>query len=653
MPRGADRETLLRLGQRMLDTMAHRGPDGQGLWVDEKAGLVLAHRRLAIQDPSDAAAQPMATADGDQVLVFNGEVYNHAEWRGQLARDGCGFGHRGADGRPARSPGDTEALLHALRHWGPDRSCRRTRGMFAWAWLERSQGRLTLARDRLGKKPLVVAEGPWGMAFASQLSALLTLPMVGRRLRPQALDHYLRWGHAPVDHTLVAGVSRVGPGEVQVWEAARRTARRRYWQAEVVATMGARQRLAPGPETTARLEAVLAAAVRDRLIADVPLGAFLSGGIDSALVVALMQEQGDGRTLTYSIGFDDPHCDESPQAAAIAKALGTRHTSWTATGSQARDLLSQLPQITDEPLGDASQLPTTLLALQASASVKVALTGDGGDEAFGGYPRYRQAMGLLGAVSRWPAPLRHLGGLAISQVRPARWQSMADRLPVSMRPTLMASKVDKLQRWLQADGPLQRRLALMQRWDPAGLRGGRSEGGAASGPEADALCGVECDAGLHESERMQLQEMCDTLSADLLAKMDRATMWASMEARSPLLDDRVLALAWRLDPRLKAEGPRSKEILRQLLARRLDPALFDRPKRGFSAPLTRWLGGELKEPVDELLHSLCRHTHGRWRTGAITAAWAAQQSGRSHEVDRLWTLVALEGWRRRWGLELP
>lgn len=650
MPDSPDGAWLGEVAAAMAGRMKHRGPDGQGVWCDPQVGMALSHRRLAIRDTGATARQPMEHPGGRAVLVFNGELDNHVRWRAELIRSGCAMGHRDSDSRRVTySAGDTEVLLHALDEWGVDRVCHEALGMWSWAYFDRSSDQLVLSRDRLGKKPLYWIEASWGMAFASQLQAFQAIPQWQARVAPEGLAQYLKWGYIEGPSAILQGVRRVEPGQMLTFKHARFVEDRRYWSVDRSVEQGTRQRIHSPIEAQAAVLDTLRIAVIDRMQADVPVGAFLSGGIDSALVVALMQEQG-ADTSTFSIGFDSPDHDESDDARVIARTLGTRHHTTTVDAAVAADWLAQLPAIMDEPLADASLIPSAVLAQQAAQSVKVVLTGDGGDEAFGGYARYRLGGRGMRALAALPAGLRHGMANAMSRIEPAQWEWLAGRVGRRWRPTLPASKADKLVRWLRAENPEARSQVGLLRWDPTALWPAAP---LELGPPALAPASQMAAQMVSSSERLQLLEMRHYLCGDLLAKMDRATMWSSLEARSPLLDHRVVDLAWRISPAVKAEGPRLKEVLRLSLERYLPRALFDRPKRGFSAPIEHWLRRELHGPAQELLNSLMRHVDGRWNTELIERVWAEQQAGTAHHADRLWTLITLELWRRHWNLDLP
>lgn len=654
MNRSTDAGDVAALARGMSNTMVHRGPDGDGLWAAPELGMALAHRRLAIRDTGRTAAQPMIHPGLASVLVFNGEIDNHRSWREELLRGGCTMGHLQPGANTVQhSAGDTEALLHALSNWGVDRVCKVAQGMWAWALFDRDAQRLTLSRDRLGKKPLYWIEAEWGMAFASQLQALRSLPMLQPRVNPRALAHYLRWGYIEGPESILEGVHRVEPGQTVVFEQGRSVQRSQHWSVDRAVETGLGARITGAAQAEEQLHHTLRLAVADRLQADVPVGAYLSGGIDSALVVSLMQEQ-RGDTRSFCIGFDDPDHDESAQAQALATILGTRHETARVDGQAACALWPHLARIMDEPLADASLIPTTLLSQWASHSVRVVLTGDGGDEAFGGYPRYRTRHGVMGGFAALPAPMRRGMARGLESISPAAWGVAARAMPLAWRPTLPASKADKLARWLRAADEAQRLQAGLMRWEPSHLwHDAPADAPHPKTAEPAFNLTAAADSKLAPSEAMQRLEMGHYLSGDLLAKMDRASMWASVEARSPLLDHRVIDMAWRIPAALKADGPRLKEVLRRCLERHAPRNLFDRPKRGFTPPMARWLRHELRAPAQDLMESLLQHTHGRWNTMAMRHAWEGQLSGTRHEVDRVWTLLTLEMWRREWKLDLP
>lgn len=635
LPGGAPLERLQALLPAMRDTLRHRGPDDAGAWYDADAGLALGHRRLSIVDLSPGGHQPMVSADGRWVIAFNGEIYNHRELRAELERAGVGF----------RSSSDTEVMLEGFARWGVPATLQRLAGMFALALWDRQRRELVLARDRMGKKPLYVAAVPGGFAFASELKALQRVPGYDRRLSDAALQGFFRYGYVADDLCIHAATWKPMPGEwVQagadgVW---RRAA---YWSLEAAARAGAADRIDDPAAARAALLEVLRTATRQRMVADVPLGAFLSGGIDSALVVALMQEAAQRPTRTYSIGFEEATHDEAPVARAVARHLGTEHTELYVTRRDALDLVPRLPELFDEPFADASQVPTALLAALARPHVTVALTGDGGDEAFGGYVRYRSEGGLVGGLHRLPRPLRRGLAGALEWVPAAAWDQAAGLLPARRRPRFPAWKVAKLARVLRCDGAAERARLFLTLWDTAALLPGLPEA------RPEAALAAPADLDLAPSERMQFWETRHYLPGDLLAKMDRATMASSLEARAPLLDHRVVELAWRLPARCKAEGPSTKHILRELLFGYVPRALVDLPKQGFSAPVGPWLRTELRGLAEDTLAQGRRTLPDLLAWPVVDAAWRAHLAGRGGLTEPLWAVLMFVRWHERWQRE--
>ncbi|MEJ6002089.1 asparagine synthase (glutamine-hydrolyzing) [Paucibacter soli] len=629
---GGEAAVLKAYAQAMADALRHRGPDDQGLWLDENGPVALGHRRLAIVDLSPLGHQPMQSADGRYVLVFNGEIYNFQALRAELA----------ALGYPFRSRSDTEVMLAGFVHWGWEATLQRLAGMFALALWDRQERSLLLARDRLGKKPLYVVRRGAGLAFASELKALWTLPGFAPRVSAEAVEGFFRYGYVADNLCIFEDCFKLQPGEWLLWRAQAGEQRGRFWTLEETVGQAQGWRLGSLDEAKRGLEEVLALATAERMVSDVPLGAFLSGGIDSALVVSQMQRAGCGQTRSFSIAFEEASHNEAPVAAAVARHLGCAHTELLVSQRDALALVPRLPEVYDEPFADASMIPTTLLAGLARQHVTVALTGDGGDEAFGGYLRYRGEQGVVGALFGLPMPLRRLLAEALDAPSAARWEQLAAWLPAHRRPRFLGQKVHKLARGLRcADADARARMFLTLWAEGQPLRrppDGLSELEFVAGPEL-RLAG---------SERMQFWETGHYLSGDLLVKMDRATMAASLEARSPLLDHRVVAYAWRLQTELKA-GPRMlKRVLRELLFERVPRSLIDLPKQGFSVPLGPWLLQELR-PWAESQWAYVRQELGDWLDAdAVAASWQSHQRGAPGQVDRLWAVLMFAAWHQRW-----
>jgi asparagine synthase (glutamine-hydrolysing) len=616
----------------MLEAIRHRGPDGEGHLLEPEAGLGLGHLRLAIQDLSSEGAQPMASASGRFVLVYNGEIYNVGALRSDLAALGWRF----------RGTSDTEIFLAALEQWGLEHALERAAGMFAMAIWDRERRDLTLVRDRLGKKPLYLAEiGPL-LLFGSELKALMRHPALDRRIDPGALASYLRFGYVPEPHAILSGVRKIAPGTIESFGADGSHRVTRFWDLAEVARRGRSEPLPDDPVLLreATLD-ILDRAVRERLVADVPLGAFLSGGIDSSLVVALMRRHGPS-PRTFSIGFEDPRFDEGPFAARIAAHLGTRHTAFTLTAADALGIIPSLPEMFDEPFADSSQIPTHLVARLARSEVTVALTGDGGDEIAGGYRRHVEISRWWPRLAALPPPLRRAAGRVLSGL-PAGLVDGVARL-ASRAPGHAAERVRKAGEILGERDPRAIYALLVTNWrDTRGLCGADP----LPSPVDDAAFGT--DLGL--LGMLRLLDIATYLPGDILAKVDRATMAVALEARSPFLDHRVVEHFWRLPDTALVQGRRGKAILRDLLAEHVPPALFERPKTGFGIPLGDWLRGPLSDWAEGLIADEMRGGQLAMREPA--ALMRAHQAGRGNHQHRLWTILMLLAWMRHWGARLP
>lgn len=619
-------EHLARAVTAMTDRIVHRGPDDAGHWVDEQAGVAIGFRRLAIIDVSPLGHQPMEAVSGRYVIAFNGEVYNYAELRREFE----------ARGHPFRGHSDTEVILAAFDAWGIEAAVRRFVGMFAMSVWDRERRELTLIRDRVGKKPLFCYAEPGYVAWASELKALVAGPSFDRTLDPRAIVEYLRYLYVPAPRSIYARVVKLEPGAMLTIAdpAAPLPQSHRYWKLEDVVREG---QAAPFTGSPARavdeLDALLTDAVRLRMYADVPVGALLSGGIDSSVVVGLMQAIASRPVKTYTIGFDQQQYDEAHHAEAVAKHLGTDHTTLRLTGADALALVPRLPDWFDEPLADPSQLPTFLVCQLARREVTVALTGDGGDEFFAGYNRYRFGRSLLGAMARTPRLLRGPAG-SLARLAAGRGGDLRSR----------SGKLRKLGDVLSAPSQGAAYRSLLSAWqDPAALVPG-------AGGEEPGIFASTVDGGDPASllGRMMLADQLSYLPDDLLAKVDRASMAVSLEARAPLLDHRVAEFSWRLPDDLKIRQGETKWLLRQVLYRRVPQALVDRPKMGFSVPISAWLRGPLRTWGDDNLSAARLDEVGIFDAGTCRKAWAALQAGEEHRSPALWALLVFLDWHRRW-----
>ncbi|WP_293865730.1 asparagine synthase (glutamine-hydrolyzing) [uncultured Alsobacter sp.] len=617
----------------MTAAIRHRGPDGEGAWSDLAAGIGLGHLRLAIQDLSPLGAQPMASTSGRFVLTYNGEIYNVAELRADLAAAGCTF----------RGTSDTEVFLAGVERWGLRATLAHTAGMFAMGLWDREERSLTLVRDRLGKKPLHVGEAGGTLLFGSELKALMAHPGLARRIDRGALASYLRFGHVPGTAGILHGVRKVAPGTLERHGADGRVTVETYWDLAAVAARG-QARPATGDRVVLAdaAEAEIDRAVRERLVSDVPVGAFLSGGIDSSLVVALMQRHAPGGARTFSIGFDDPRYDEAPYAARIAAHLGTRHTTLPVTAADALAVIPALPTMFDEPFADSSQIPTHLVARLARGEVTVALSGDGGDEIAGGYRRHAMIAHWWPRLAMVPLPLRRLLAGTLQALPPGAIEALAGLLPGGGRPGNRPEQLRKAASILgqrDARGVYARLVTL---WSEA-------EAIVASPALPSPIDDAAEGAGLTLLGLLRLLDMATYLPDDILTKVDRASMAEALEARCPLLDHRVVEHFWTLPDAALVQGTTGKVILRDILARHVPPALFERPKTGFGIPLGDWLRGPLRAWALDLVEGERADAPEALDWGRLVPAVQAHMDGRADHAHRVWALLMLLAWRRQWG----
>ncbi|MHB2168639.1 asparagine synthase (glutamine-hydrolyzing) [Alsobacter sp. R-9] len=615
----------------MVAAIHHRGPDGDGTWLDEAAGLGLGHVRLAIQDLSPLGAQPMHSASGRYVITYNGEIYNVAELRADLSAAGCVF----------QGSSDTEVFLAGVERWGLEPALRRCAGMFAMALWDRQDRVLTLIRDRLGKKPLYVLEQGGALRFASELKGFMADPAFRRRVDPASLASYFRFGNVPGTAAIFEGVRKVAPGGLERHFADGRREFTTYWDLAGVARWGtASPASGSHRELADRAEAVIDRAVRDRLVSDVPVGAFLSGGIDSSLVVALMNRHVPGGARTFSIAFDDPRFNEAPYAASIARHLGTRHSELHVTGSDALNVIPGLPEMFDEPFADSSQIPTFLVAKLARAEVTVALTGDGGDEIAGGYRRHVEITGRWKTLARVPRPLRRAVA-ALGQMAPAGLvEGLFGLLGQGRAPANPVEWVRKASAILAADDARAVYRGLVSLW-PDGM----SPTGRAAPPSLVDDPGAA--GGLSLLGELRYLDMATYLPDDVLTKVDRATMAVALEARSPLLDHRVVEFFWSLPDDVLVRDGTGKVILRDILARHVPPSLFDRPKTGFGVPLAEWLKGPLRDWGRALLEDE-RRSGTPLDLVTVDRAMDDLMRGQGNHQHRLWAVFMFLAWKRRW-----
>lgn len=619
--RGAYRQSAEVLG-RMVRALEHRGPDDQGDWRDHQAGVHLGHSRLSVVDLSAAGHQPMRSHSGRFTIVFNGEIYNHDEIRRELQRDWRGHS-------------DTETLLAAIEEWGLRKALGRAHGMFALAMWDSQREVLSLARDRVGEKPLYYGHFTSTFVFASELKALEVHPAFRGDICTDGLELLLRYNYLPAPHSIYEGVSKLVPGTIL--EVGRgQESISTYWSASAVAESGLDNPVAVDFQTaTDEFERRLMKAIGKQMIADVPLGAFLSGGIDSSTVVALMQAQSSTPVRTFSIGFREPGFDEAVYAKAVAQHLGTRHVELYVSPQAARDVIPTLSTIYDEPFADSSQIPTILVSRLARGHVTVALSGDGGDELFGGYNRHLITARLWPLLTRVPRFARMLARRGLTSISPQRWNDIAALF--GRRNDAIGDKVYKAARALAAPTNEQLYMLFTDLWRDGSpvVRGstGRS-----------VLDGLEVPENASLVEAMMLLDLLTYLPDDILCKVDRAAMSVSLETRVPFLDHEVVEYAWRLPLEMKIHRGTSKRILREVLYRHVPRSLVERPKMGFGVPLASWLRGPLKDWAEDLLSRTRLEQEGLLDVDRVREKWKDHLSKRRNWHVELWGVLMFESW---------
>jgi asparagine synthase (glutamine-hydrolysing) len=642
-PAVSDGQGLAEVARRMADRLAHRGPDDSGVWVDEPAGLALAHRRLSIVDLSTEGHQPMRSASGRFVITFNGEIYNFRELRAALEADSAAPAWRGHS--------DTEVMLAAFERWGIEGALSRFVGMFAFALWDSQERILHLARDRLGEKPLYYGFAAADFLFASELKALRAVRGFAARVDRLALAAYVQLACVPAPLSIYQGVGKLPPGCVLSLDMNRLRARalpepRPYWSLEQVIERAAGDRFTGTEDEAADLlELRLREAIAGQMVADVPLGAFLSGGVDSSAVVALMQAQSSRPVRTFSIGFSEPDYDEARYAKRVAAHLGTAHTDLYVTPQEALAVVPKLPQMYDEPFGDSSQIPTFLVCQLARRHVTVSLSGDAGDELFGGYNRYRWGETIRRRVGWLPQAGRHALSGAMQAVPPAAWDgvigALSFALPQRLRPKAAGDKLHKLARLLSQDSEAELYEALVSHWSADLVRGAR---------QASATWTLRAFPARLRTlpERMMYLDALGYLPDDILVKLDRASMAVSLESRVPLLDHRVVELAWRLPLEMKIHGAQSKWLLRRVLYRYVPRELIERPKMGFSIPLDSWLRGPLRDWAESLLDAARLAREGFLQPEPIRQRWAEHLTGARNWQHQIWGVLMFQAWLERW-----
>ena len=648
---------------RMALAIQHRGPDDAGAWTDEQAGIALGHRRLSIVDLSAAGHQPMDSANRRFVMVFNGEIYNHMALRSELELADANMVWQGHS--------DTETLLAGFSAWGIEATLKKAVGMFAIALWDREQKTLTLARDRFGEKPLyygwVGSGSGTAFVFGSELKALRAYPGFVNPVCREALALYMRFTYVPAPHSIYQNIFKLEPGcmlsisggfplapNAPVRPPAVHGGLKihRWWSLADVVQGGAQNQITDEVEALKALEQRLADAVRLQSLADVPLGAFLSGGVDSSAIVALMQRQATRPVKTFTVGFEEAGFDESPHAKAVAQHLGTDHTELFVTAAEAQAVIPNLPAIYDEPFADSSQIPTHLVCKAARQQVTVALSGDAGDELFGGYNRYFWGPRIWSRLAWLPYSVRQSLGAAIRAVPTTGWDALSRPLNVLLSGSKgIASAGDKAHKLAARLGGVRNLddlyLSLVSEWqDPASVVKG--DVGANNGllQEPATLLAALLPAPFLEQHqlRMMYRDSMTYLPDDILCKVDRAAMAASLETRVPFLDHRVAELAWQLPLHMKIRGNEGKWALRQVLYKYVPRELIERPKAGFGIPVGQWLRGPLRDWAESLLDEQRLLREGYFYPAPIRQKWVEHLSGRREHTASLWAVLMFHAW---------
>jgi asparagine synthase (glutamine-hydrolysing) len=623
--------------ERMGNVIAHRGPDDRGTWIDADAGVGFAHRRLSIVDLSPQGHQPMHSADGRLVLNFNGEIYNHNAIRGELETGGM------APESGWRGHSDTETLLEAIAAWGLEAAVGKAVGMFAFALWDRRERILSLVRDRFGEKPLYYGWAGTDLLFGSELKSLRLHPAFDHAIDRKALGLYAARAYVPAPRSIYRRIFKLEPASILrlTLDAALRPSAEplpvtRYWSYRDVVRRGLAEPIATESEALEALDRALSDAVKGQSMADVPVGAFLSGGIDSSTVCAVYQRHSSNKIRTFSIGFEEDGFNEAGHARAVASHLGTVHSEHMVTVSEARDVIPLLPSIYDEPFADSSQIPTFLVSRFARQKVKVALTGDGGDELFAGYNRHFQAPRLWRGLRLVPRPLRVAASASLGLVPHSLWQRAAALLPErhhglgqranqALRLAGSARKFDDIY------------AGLIDQW------GGDASPVVGIQHPAEEL-DLELGEGAPDPLRMMYCDAVTYLPDDILAKVDRASMAVSLETRVPFLDHRVAEVAARIPLGLKVRGGSGKHVLRQLLYRHVPAGLFDRPKAGFAIPVSEWIRGPLRGWAEDLLNPDRLRAEGWFDAALVGRRWQDHLAGRRDSTQAIWTVLMFQAW---------
>ncbi|MEM7712837.1 MAG: asparagine synthase (glutamine-hydrolyzing) [Cyanobacteria bacterium P01_A01_bin.68] len=623
-------DKLPQIVRQMSNTLTHRGPDDSGTWIDGEAGVALGHRRLAIIDLSPGGHQPMLSGDNRYAIVFNGEIYNFLELRRELEQLGHKF----------RGHSDTEIMLAGFSQWGVHSAVERFNGMFAFALWDRRERVIHLGRDRMGEKPLYYGFTGRTLLFASELKALKAYPDFHPEINRDALASFLRYSYISSPKCIYKGIYKLPPGCILSWDGNDiHPEPKPYWQVKQAALTGVGKPFKGSElEAVEQLEALLKDAVGLRMIADVPLGAFLSGGIDSSTIVALMQAQNSRQVKTFTIGFHEREYNEAQHAKAIAEHLGTNHTELYVTPEDTLSVIPKLPSLYDEPFSDQSQIPTYLVSQLAKESVTVSLSGDGGDELFAGYNRHFLGRSIWQKIGWIPSIFRHVAAGGITAITPGTWDHIFDKvnpvLPKNLRYSSWGDYLHKLAKVLPATNPQSMYGGLVSHWSQNVVIGA-----------SEHLNPGELEIELSDfTQQMVYMDTVTYLPDDILVKLDRASMGVGLEGRIPMLDHRLVEFAWGLPLSMKIRDGMGKWLLRQVLYKYVPKELIERPKMGFGVPIDSWLRGPLREWAAELLDETRLHQQGFLNPQPILKLWEEHLSGNRNWQYHLWDVLMFQAW---------
>ncbi len=615
----------------MIASLTHRGPDDQGIWTDPEQGVGLGHRRLSILDLSPQGHQPMVSESGRYVIVFNGEIYNFLQIRDELHAVGKAPSWHGHS--------DTEVILAAIEVWGFEAALKRMGGMFAIALWDREKRVLSLARDRIGEKPLYYGLTTPGLVFGSELKAIIALRGVRLEIDRDVLSRFMQFSYVPSPHSIYRGIYKLLPGHfIHIGSRDMVGQPQPFWALRSQENSALAVQLADANDEKLinLLHDQLKESVGLQMAADVPLGAFLSGGVDSSTIVALMQAQSERRVKTYTIGFEEKVFDEAPYAKAVAQHIGTDHTELYVNASDAAAVIPDLSYIYDEPFADSSQIPTLLVSRLTRQHVTVSLSGDGGDELFAGYPRYGITAALWSRINRLPAGLRKVVAASLRFASARAWDRVFLMLPETRRQSINGRRVHRLAQLMVSKSLAEMYVRLMSQWQP--------EEGLVLGVQGSLADRLRWQNGGSPIEQMRRWDVGQYLPDDLLVKVDRAAMNASLESRAPLLDHRVAELAFALPERMLMRDGQGKWILRRVLDRYVPRELIDRPKAGFSVPLAQWLRGPLREWAESLLCHSSVQSAGFLNPDMVAAMWSEHLSGNFDRSSYLWNVLMFQAW---------